>query len=105
MTEDTGNLIEEIKDLATTIIKKDINTVRGFSGRQVEAIARQTELIKIGHAAGEIDNELLIFFLEGLEAMVHNFINTLKGILLVTLEKLWNGIIQVLYKAIGLSFE
>jgi len=76
MTEDTGNLIEEIKDLATTIIKKDIDTVRGFSGRQVEAISKQTELIKIGYATGDIDDELLDFFLEGLEAMVHNFINT-----------------------------
>ncbi|WAC03216.1 hypothetical protein N7U66_06455 [Lacinutrix neustonica] len=52
---------------------------------------------------GDIDEDLLDFFLEGLEAMVQNFIHTLKGLLLVTLEKLWNSIITILYSAIGIE--
>lgn len=105
MTDNTENLIKEIKEIATNIIEKDITTVRGFSERQVEAIAKQAELIKIGVISGDIDEDLLDFFLEGLEAMVQNFINTLKGLLLVTLEKLWNSIITILYSAIGINIE
>lgn len=105
MTDNTKNLIQEIKAIATSIIEKDITTVRGFSERQVEAIAKQTELIQIGVLSGDIDEDLLDFFLEGLEAMVQNFINTLKGLLLVTLEKLWNSIIILLYEAIGIEIE
>ncbi|WP_044403792.1 hypothetical protein [Lacinutrix sp. Hel_I_90] len=105
MTDNTRNLIQEIKAIATSIIEKDITTVRGFSERQIEAIAKQTELIQIGVLSGDIDEDLLDFFLEGLEAMVQNFINTLKGLLLVTLEKLWNSIIVLLYEAIGIDIE
>lgn len=105
MTDNTTNLITEIKTIASSIIEKDITTVRGFSERQLEAIAKQTELIQLGALSGDIDDDLLDFFLGGLDAMLQNFINTLKGLLLVTLEKLWNAIIVVLYKAIGLDIE
>ncbi len=101
MPSDVPTLIAEIKDIATNVLQKDITTVRGFSERQVEAIAKQTVLIQQGIASGEIDEELREFFLDGLEAMALNFVNTLKGILMVTLEKLWNAIVEFLYKAVG----
>lgn len=101
MPSDVPTLIAEIKDIATNVLQKDITTVRGFSQRQVEAIAKQTVLIQQGIASGEIDEELREFFLDGLEAMALNFVNTLKGILMVTLEKLWNAIVEFLYKAVG----
>lgn len=101
MPSDVPTLIAEIKDIATNVLQKDITTVRGFSQRQVEAIAKQTAIIQQGIATGEIDEELREFFLDGLEAMALNFVNTLKGILMVTLEKLWNAIVEFLYKAVG----
>lgn len=101
MPSDVPTLIAEIKDIATQVLQKDITTVRGFSERQVEAIAKQTAIIQQGIATGEIDEELREFFLDGLEAMALNFVNTLKGILMVTLEKLWNAIVEFLYKAVG----
>lgn len=101
MPSDVPTLISEIKDIATNILQKDITTVRGFSERQVEAIARQTVIIQEGVASGAIDDELREFFLDGLEAMALNFVNTLKGILMVTLEKLWNAIVEFIYKAVG----
>lgn len=101
MPSDVPTLIAEIKDIATQVLQKDITTVRGFSERQVEAIAKQTAIIQQGIATGEIDEELREFFLDGLEAMALNFVNTLKGILMVTLEKLWNAIVEFIYKAVG----
>jgi len=102
MNTKTANLIDTIKDVASSILEKDIALVKGFSERQVEAISKQTLIIKAGIASGEIENDLIPFFLDGLKAMVTNFINTLKGILKVILEKVWNGIVSALYEAIGI---
>ena len=101
MADNDTNIINEIKDIASGILEKDISTVRGFSERQVEAIAKQTVIIQEGIANGDIDEDLREFFLDGLEAMALNFVNTLKGILMVTLEKLWNALVNFLYKAVG----
>ncbi len=101
MNENVANIITEIKDIASGILEKDISAVRGFSERQVEAIAKQTVLIQNGVKNGDIDEDLREFFLDGLEAMALNFVNTLKGILMVTLEKLWNALVKFLYKAVG----
>ncbi|MEM0518151.1 MULTISPECIES: hypothetical protein [Aequorivita] len=101
MGENVTAIITEIKNISSGILNKDLTTVRGFSERQLEAIAKQTALIQKGVASGDIDEDLREFFLDGLEAMTRNFINTLKGILIVTIEKLWNAIISFLYKAVG----
>lgn len=101
MADNVTNIINEIKDIASGILEKDISAVRGFSERQVEAIAKQTVIIQEGIANGDIDEDLREFFLDGLEAMALNFVNTLKGILMVTLEKLWNALVNFLYKAVG----
>ena len=101
MADNVTNIINEIKDIASGILEKDISTVRGFSERQVEAIAKQTVIIQEGIANGDIDEDLREFFLDGLEAMALSFVNTLKGILMVTLEKLWNALVNFLYKAVG----
>ena len=90
MNENLASIISEIQEAASNILKKDVATVRGFSQRQVEAIARQTLIIQQGVLNGDIDQDLKEFFLNGLEAMVLNFVNTLKGILAVTIEKIWN---------------
>lgn len=101
MHENVATIISEMKAIASNILEKDISTVRGFSERQVEAIAKQTVIIQQGVLNGDIDADLREFFLDGLEAMALNFVNTLKGILMVTLEKLWNAIVGFLYKAVG----
>ena len=100
MNENLASIISEIQEAASSILKKDVATVRGFSERQVEAIARQTLIIQQGVLNGDINQDLKEFFLNGLEAMVLNFVNTLKGILAVTIEKIWNSIMDVLLKAI-----
>lgn len=101
MDDNVANIITDLKDITSGILEKDITTVRGFSERQLEAIAKQTALIQKGLENGDIDEDLREFFLDGLEAMTRNFVNTLKGILLVTIEKLWNALLSFLYKAVG----
>jgi hypothetical protein len=95
------SIIKDIKDISTAILNEDITVVKGFSERQVEAIARQTIIIQVGIANGDIDEDLKKFFFDGLKAMAENFVNTLKGILSVTLEKLYNAIVDKLWSVIG----
>lgn len=100
MDENVLEIINNIKEVATNILEKDISAVRGFSERQVEAIAKQTIIIQKGVLNGDIDDDLKEFFLDGLEAMALNFVNTLKGVLSVTIEKVWNAIVDTLWNAI-----
>ena len=86
MNTKTFNLIDDIKNVASEILEKDISLVKGFNNRQVEAISKQALIIKAGIATGEIEDDLIDFFLDGLKHMLTNFINTLKGILKVILE-------------------
>ncbi|MEJ4087381.1 hypothetical protein [Galbibacter orientalis] len=100
MDQNALNIIKEIKEVSSNIIEKDVTEIRGFNERQVEAIAKQAIIIQRGVANGDIDEDLKEFFFDGLEAMALNFVNTLKGILSVTIEKVWNAIVDVLWKAI-----
>lgn len=101
MAFDVPALIAEIKDISTGILKKDVTQLRGFSARQVEALARQTALVSAGIASGEITEETRDFFLDNLEDMALNFVKTLRGLLQITIEKLWNGVVGALWKAIS----
>ncbi len=93
-------LINDIKDAASQVLKKDVTTLRGFSERQIKAIAQQTEMVAQGIASGMITEETQDFFLDSLEAMALNFVKTLRGLLVVTIEKVWNAIVGVLWKGL-----
>jgi len=93
-------IIEEIKLAAKGVLSKDISTMRGFSERQLRALAQQTEMVGKGLLTGDIGQDLKDFFLDSLEDMALNFVKTLKGMLQVTIEKVWNAIVGVLWDAI-----
>ena len=94
------DLVEEIKAAATAVLDKDVTTLRGFSDRQVKAIAQQTQLVATGIASGQITEETREFFLDSLEDMALNFAKTLRGLLMVTVEKVWNAVVGVIWKTI-----
>jgi hypothetical protein len=101
MPIDIEKLINDIKDAASQVINQDVTTLRGFSERQLKALAKQAELIATGFVSGDIDEDLRDFFLDSLEDMALNFAKTLRGLLMVTIEKVWNAIVGVLWSAIG----
>jgi hypothetical protein len=53
-----------------------------------------------GVASGQITAETRDFFLDSLEDMALNFAKTLRGLLMVTIEKVWNAVVSVIWKAI-----
>lgn len=103
MNQDLSTLIAQIKDITSGILEKDVTTVRGFAANQLEAIGRQTLLLQKGVVTGEIPDNLIEFFFDGLEKMTLNFVNTLKGLLLITIEKVWNAINDFLWGIINVA--
>ena len=100
MAIDVDQLVEDIKTAASEIINQDVALLRGFSERQVKALALQADLIASGLISGDIDEDLRDFFLDSLEDMAMNFAKTLRGLLMVTIEKVWNAVVGVLWSAI-----
>lgn len=98
-----GQLVSDMKDAATQILNKDVTTLRGFSEGQIKAIAKHSELVAKGIASGDITGDLKDFFLDSIEDMVLNFVKTLHGLMMVTIEKTWNAIVNVIWKAIDVA--
>ena len=101
MTFDIDKLIADIKDTSTAILQKDVETVRGFSSRQLHDIANQTALIASGIKSGQITEITRDFFLQQLVELAQNFVNTLVGLVIATIERLWNAIVSVIWSAIS----
>ena len=101
MDENILNIMTGIKDVASEILEKDISVVNGFSQRQMENLAKKRFIVKTSIAAGKYNEKQMKFFLSELKLMAQNFVDTLNGILKVTLEKLWNAIVRYLYEVLG----
>lgn len=101
MQDDVAALIGELERVISSVLNQDLAKIDGFRRRQLEAIAKQAVLIQEGVRSGKIDAELQQFFMEGLEAMVGNFVSTLKGLLAVTAEKVHNKIVDFLTEQIS----
>ena len=97
---DIDRLVIDIKTAASAVISQDVTELRGFSERQVKALAKQAQMIATGIVKKEIDDDLQDFFLDSLEDMALNFVKTLRGLLMVTIEKVWNAVISVIWQAI-----
>jgi len=98
---DVSQLVGDIKAAASDVLEKDVTALRGFSERQVKAIAQQTKLVTAGIASGQITEETREFFLDSLEDMALNFAKALRGLLMVTIEKVWNAVVGVIWKTIA----
>lgn len=101
MAVDMKALVQNMKDAASGILKADITTLSGFSERQVLAIAQQADLVAAGILTGQITDDTRQFFLDGLQDMVKSFVMTLHGILMVTIEKVLNAMVGILWDALS----
>lgn len=101
MALDLDQLVTDMQAAATGVLQTDVTTLRGFTQQQLQAIAQQAELVSTGILTKQITPETQQFFLDGLEDMALSFAKTLRGLLMVTVEKVWNAIVGVLWGAIS----
>ena len=101
MIVDINQLILDIKNTVTELLNKDVETVRGFSARQVTGMANQAALVASGISTGQITEATRDFFLDQLVELAKNFVNTLVGLVIATIEKLWNAVVKVIWDTIS----
>ncbi|MFZ6658038.1 hypothetical protein [Undibacterium sp. TJN19] len=101
MALDLDQLVNDMKTAASGVLQADVSTLRGFTQQQLQAIAQQAELVSTGILTKQITAETQQFFLDGLEDMALSFAKTLRGLLMVTIEKVWNAVVGVLWGAIS----
>lgn len=101
MDLDLDQLVADMKSAATDVLGADVASMRGFSERQLAAIAKQAEFVAIGIATQQISPDMQDFFLDSLEDMALNFVKTLRGLLMVTVERVWNAVVGVIWKSIS----
>lgn len=101
MEFDANQLVLDMKAAASGVLNADVSIFRGFSDRQVEAIAKQSEFVAVGISTGQITPETKDFFLDSIEDMTLSFVKTLRGLIMVTVEKVWNAVVGVIWKAIA----
>jgi hypothetical protein len=98
---DVDQLLANLKTVATGIIQQDVTTIEGYSERQLTAMAQQAKWIAAATLTGELSSDMRDFFLNTLKDSAVNFANTLKGLVLITIEKVWNALVGALWTAIG----
>jgi hypothetical protein len=97
---DIGQLADDIRSAASGVLGENVTAISGFSNTQVQLMAKQAAWIAEGTAKGELSGELRDFFLKNLADIARNFVRVLQGLVLVTIEKIWNAVIDVLWNAI-----
>lgn len=103
MGMDVDVVVQTIIKTASDALEQDITQMRGFSERQVKALAMQAALVEAGIATGTITDETREFFLDNLKDMARNFVKTLHGLLAITIEKVWNAVVQLLWTLIAVG--
>src|SRR5262249_3589896 len=103
-----GDIMNDVKNAASTILSKDVQTISGFSERQLKLMAQQAVWITEATNAGEFNSDpgLRDDFLHNLQDMAEDFAKALRGLMSVTVEKIWNATVDILWKAIekGIGF-
>jgi hypothetical protein len=98
---DVQALVGAIIGAATDRLGKDITTLEGFAEDQVAGLARQAQLIAGATAAGHLSDSDLDADLNQLKGITQDFANTLAGLAVLEIEKVWNAAVDALWKAIG----
>ena len=102
---DVDQLLANLKTVATGIIQQDVTTIEGYSERQLTAMAQQAKWIAAATLTGELSSDMRDFFLNTLKDSAVNFANTLKGLVMITIEKVWNALVGALWTAIGNALQ
>ncbi len=100
MSLDTAQLLLDLQNAASTTLQADVSTYEGFAKRQLEGIAEQTKQLAAGILSGEVSEATRDFFLQDIKDLTKTFVKTLQGLALVTIEKVWNAMVNVLQSAL-----
>lgn len=97
---DIDAVANAVAGAVTQSLGRDIKTFESFSERQLKSLAKQARLIAQGYANGELTDDDVQYFLDNMEDMSKNFVKTLQGLTLISIENAWNAAVGVLHTSI-----
>ena len=98
---DIAALITSLKTTLSATIGQDIAQLQGFSEQQLQAIAQQAKTVAAGIADGSITGATQAYLLKSLADLAKSYANTLAGLVAVSVEELWNAMVNALWGAIN----
>jgi hypothetical protein len=97
-----GQLLADIQTAATGAAGQDIASIQGFARDQLLRIEKLSiqlaEMIAQGEFKDDPDGQRE--FLGILQDLITNFTKTLRGLAVITVEKVWNAIVGVVWNAL-----
>jgi hypothetical protein len=104
-----GDIFDAVKTAASGIVQQDVTTLSPFVQDQLKRIEQNGILFAQMELAGEFidDPDRRREYLGIVEDLARNFVNTVRALIVVEIEKLWNAVVKVLWdvldKATGLA--
>ena len=98
---DVGKLLVDIENAARPILQRDLKSIQGFSETQLRALGQFAATLAAGIASGEIGKDIQPFMLQSLKDMTLHFVEVLKGLALITIQKLMDAIVNVAVQAVS----
>lgn len=97
-----NDLAQQLIGAASSVLNKDLTTVQGFAKSQLQKLAEQGAWIIEAEGMGLFkDNPALRkHFLDGIDQLTRNFVATLVGLALTTIEKIWNAMVNIVWSAL-----
>jgi len=102
---DVEKLINDSIAAATNAAKADITRTSGFARSQFQAIAENAASIAADRLAGRLTAEEADLLMSRIPQLVQLTINTLEGLTLITIEKVWNAVAATLQDAVKAAIK
>lgn len=97
-----AHLFGEIKTTVVGIATKDGTAIASFADAQLERLAKHAVLLKKAALAGAFEDVAdAEHFADELVVMTRDFVLALGGLALVTIEKIWNAVVKIVWGAIN----
>lgn len=98
---DPSQIVEDMLAALSGVLKEDIKNHVDFAERQSKALAMQAAWIAQETANRDLSDDDRDWFLKDLARQSENFAHTLAALTVLTVEKAWNAIVDVLWTAIN----
>jgi hypothetical protein len=96
-----GDIIAALK----TVLQGAYNSVKDLTEKEAHYFETQAAMITKARISGEFDDDQVAWFLSKLEEDAQNFCRVLCAQTLLTLEKAWNAVVGVIWKAIDAALK
>jgi hypothetical protein len=90
---------------ATNAAQKDVTQIAGFARSQFQAIAENAAGIVADRLAGKLTEAEADLLIKRIPKLVQATINTLQGLAVITLEKVWNAVATTVQDAAKLALK